>query len=107
MNGSFVHQINQTAFEKHAAVVYAKLASGCSGVKLFNKLPWIFSFYIVEISLKNHLRFLGDVKYNWKESIGVSAWTNEQSWSLNQIYFQNFFKLQLQAFQMFHVQYET
>ena len=31
--------------------------------KLFNKLPGIFSFYIVEISLKNHFGFLDDVKY--------------------------------------------
>ena len=72
INGSFVHQINQTAIEKHAAVVYAKLASGCLGVKLFNKLPGIFSFYIVEISQKNHFGFLDDVKYNWKESINIS-----------------------------------
>ena len=73
INGSFVHQINQTAIETHAAVVYEKLASGCLGVKLFNQLPGIFSFYIVEISLKNHFRFLGDVKYNWKESIDISS----------------------------------
>ena len=71
INGSFFHQINQTAIETHAAVVYAKIASGCLGFKLFNQLPGIFSIYIVEISLKNHFRFLGDVKYNWKESIDI------------------------------------
>ena len=71
INGSFFHQINHTAIETHAAVVYAKIASGCLGFKLFNQLPGIFSIYIVEISLKNHFRFLGDVKYNWKESIDI------------------------------------
>ena len=73
INGSFVHQINQTVIETHATVEYAKLASVCLGFKLFNQLPGIFSFYIVEISLKNHFRFLGDVKYNWKESIDISS----------------------------------
>ena len=57
INGSFVHQINQTVIETHATVEYAKLASVCLGFKLFNQLPGIFSFYIVEISLKNHFRF--------------------------------------------------
>ena len=97
INGSFVHQINQTAIETHAAVVYAKLASGWLGFKLFNQLPGTFSFYIVEISLKNHFRFSGDVKYNWKESIDNSSWTKEQPCSLYQIYFRK-------SLQMFHVQ---
>ena len=73
INGSFVQQINQNAIETHAAVVYVKFASGCLGFKLFNQLPGIFSFYIVENSLKNHFRFSCDVKYNWKESSDISS----------------------------------
>ena len=56
----------------HAVVVYANLTCGYLEVKLFNKLPEIFSYEIVEFFLKNYFRFLGDVKYNWKKSIDVS-----------------------------------
>ena len=43
-----------------------------SDVKLFKKSPETFSYDLVEFFLKNYFRFLGDVKYSWKESINVS-----------------------------------
>ena len=47
-----------------AVVVYAYLTCGYLEVKLFNKLPEIFSFDIVEFFLKNYVRFLDEVKYS-------------------------------------------
>ena len=57
INSSFIHQINRKAMGTHAAVVYANLTCGYLEVKLFNKLPEMFSYDIVEFFLKNSLDF--------------------------------------------------
>ena len=77
INDNFIHQIKGTAMDTHAAVVYANLTCGFLEVKLFNELPEIFSYYMVELFLKNYFRLSDDVKHSWKESIDVS-----QSWEL-------------------------
>ena len=41
--------------------------------KLFDKIPEIFSCYIVEFFLKNYVKFLVNVKYSWIESIAISS----------------------------------
>ena len=63
VNGNFNHHIKGTAMDAHAAVVYANLKCGYLEVELFNKLPEIFSYDIVESFLRNYFRFLDDVKY--------------------------------------------
>ena len=77
INDNFIHQIKGTAMDTHAAVVYANLTCEFLEVKLFNELPEIFSYYMVELFLKNYFRLSDDVKHSWKESIDVS-----QSWEL-------------------------
>ena len=77
INDNFIHQIKGTAMDTHAAVVYANLTCEFLEVKLFNELPEIFSYYMVEFFLKNYFRLSDDVKHSWKESIDVS-----QSWEL-------------------------
>ena len=62
----------EIAIGTHTAVIYANLEFGYLEVKLFNKLPEIFFYDMVEFFLKNYFRFLNDVKYKWKERIEVS-----------------------------------
>ena len=57
INSSFIHKINRKAMGTHATVVYANLTCRYLEVKLFNKLPEIFSYDMVEFFLKNSLDF--------------------------------------------------
>ena len=54
---SFIHQINRKAMGTDATVVYGNLRCRYLEVKLFNKLPEIFSHDIAEFFLKNSLDF--------------------------------------------------
>lgn len=49
--------MKRTAMSTHIAVAYASLTYEYSEVKLFNKLPKIYSYDIVEFFLKNYNRF--------------------------------------------------
>lgn len=49
--------MKRTAMSTHIAVAYASLTYEYSEVKLFNKLPKIYSYDTVEFFLKNYNRF--------------------------------------------------
>ena len=57
INSSFIHHINRKAMGTQATVVYASLTCRYLKVKLFNKLPEIFSYDIAEFFHKNSLDF--------------------------------------------------
>ena len=57
INDSFIHKMKRTAMSTHIAGVQASLTYKYSEVKLFNKLPKIYSYDIVEFFLKDYNRF--------------------------------------------------
>ena len=71
INNLFIHQVKATAMGTHAAVVFAKLTVAFLEVKLFIRLPEIFSRDAVEIFIKNYFRFLDDLNYKWKQNIDI------------------------------------
>ena len=65
-----------TAMGTPFAVVYANLTVAYLEVKLFQKLPEIYSPDVVEFFIKNYFRFLDDVKYKWSNIIDITPlWT--------------------------------
>ena len=72
INNLFIHQVKGTAMGTHAAVVFANLTVAFLEVKLFIRLPEIFSRDAVEFSIKNYFRFLDDLNYKWKQNIDIT-----------------------------------
>ena len=62
INNLFIHQVKGTAMGTHAAVVFANLTVAFLEVKIFIRLPEIFSRDVVEFFIKNYFRFLDDFK---------------------------------------------
>ena len=56
----------------HTAVVFANLTVAFLEVKLFIRLPEIFSRDVAEFFIKNYFRFLDDLNYKWKQNIDIT-----------------------------------
>ena len=68
----FIHQVKGTAMGTHAAVVFANLTVAFLEVKLFIRLPEIFSRDVVEFFIKTYFRFSDDLNYKWKQNIYIT-----------------------------------
>ena len=58
------------------SVIYADLTVAYIEIRMFDRLPSLFSRDIVELFIKNYFRFLDDIHYKWKVGIDIQTLHN-------------------------------